>query len=58
MPVIKLQKEAEHSQNRKNLSNIFGLIMLQTQLASFPGSQNYFHFLSFLILMKAKYLAI
>ena len=58
MPVIKLQKEAEHSQNRKNLSNIFGLIMLQTQLASFPGSRNYFHFLSFLILMKAKCLAI
>ena len=40
MPVIKLQKEAEHSQNRKNLSNIFGFIMLQTQLASFPGSRN------------------
>ena len=40
MSVIKLQKEAEHSQNRKNISNIFGFIMLQTQLASFPGSQN------------------
>ena len=40
MPVIKLQKEAEHSQNRKNISNIFGFIMLQTQLASFPGSWN------------------
>ena len=41
MAVIKLQKVAEDSQNKKkNVSNLFGFIMLQTQLAFFPGSWN------------------
>ena len=41
MSVIKLQKEAEFSQNQKpKKKNLFGFIVLQTQLTFFPGSQN------------------
>ena len=39
MSVIKLQKAAEYSQNQKK-SNLFGFIVLRTQLAFSPGSQN------------------
>ena len=39
MSVIKLQKAAEDSQNQKK-SNLFGFIVLRTQLAFFPGSRN------------------
>ena len=40
MSVIKLQKAAEYSQNQKKKSNLFGFIVLRTQLAFSPGSQN------------------
>ena len=38
MPVVESQKSTEESQNKENMKDCRGLIVLQTQLAFFLGS--------------------
>ena len=54
MSAMKSQKAAEDSQTKENINDTRGFVLLQTQMAFFPGSRNTKRKLSFLILIKAK----
>ena len=54
MSAMKSQKAAEDSQTKENINDTRGFVLLQTQMAFFPGSRNTKRKLSLLILIKAK----